>query len=178
MKKKNYLALLLSALFVLPLSTFAAASVKVGVVDMEKAMTLVNKGKKAKSRLESSAKSRAAAIKGKESALQQMKAGFEQQMVAFSNEVKAQKAQEFQQQLQAEVISYQKLIKESSMKQQKEIMEATQPIIKELQDTIPGLVKAAQVDIVLEKNVGGLLFAAQKIDLTDKLVAAYNKKYK
>ena len=174
MKKKNYLALLLSALFVLPLSTFAAASVKVGVVDMNKAMSLVNKGKKAKSRLESSKRSSDSAIKNQQASLQKMEADFKKKAVALSDEAKAKAAQEFQKKMMA----YQKLVQESSMKLQKEAMAASQPILNELQGLIPSIVKAAQVDIVMEKTVGGLLFAAQQVDLTDKLIAAYNKKYK
>jgi Skp family chaperone for outer membrane proteins len=65
----------------------------------------------------------------------------------------------------------------AQVEMQQEEMKETQPILKGLAEMMGDIGKEAGVEMVFESKAG-LLFAADKTDLTEKLVSKYDSKNK
>ena len=71
--------------------------------------------------------------------------------------------------------------REKAMKYQRELQkkenEYKQPIIKKLNTIIEEVSKKAGVDFAVDQMTTPLMYAASKVDLTDDVIKAYDKKY-
>jgi outer membrane protein len=162
--------------FTLSLVTFgsafsnpALAAVKIGTVDMEKALQSVKKGKDAKSRLEKKFKDKKAKIDKQEKDLETAQEEFKKKSVVMSDKAKNEQAMELQQKYGELMQGRQK----AQLEMQQEELKETQPILKGLGDMIEGIAKDAKVDLVVESRAG-LLYAAERVDLTEQLVKKYD----
>lgn len=149
-----------------------AADVKIGFIDMQRAIQETSEGKKAKKNLEAEFNKKKAELEKKEADLKKMFQDFEKKSLALSDEVKAKKQRE----LQMEMQKHQELVAKSQMEIQKKERELTQPIVKKIQGIIGKIADAEGFTVILEKSEQLVLYAKKDIDLTDRVLKEYDKK--
>src|SRR5215831_1790873 len=136
--------------FALPLSAFAAApaELKIGYVDLQRALQEVNDARSAKARLQSIVDERKKKFEQEQSDLMKEKDAFEKQASAMSPEVRSQRQTDLG-----------KKAFDLSQRWEKEKAELTQ---KE------------GMTFVFEKSEAGILYAPTYLDITNELVRLYN----
>jgi outer membrane protein len=152
-------------------SVASAADVKIGYVDLQKAIQETSAGKKAKKELEKEFNAKKAELQKKETDLKKMDEDFKKKSVALSDEVKGKKMQE----LQAEMLKFQREVGESQINIQKKERELTQPILEKLQSSIEKIAKEGGYTMVLERNEQSVLWAKKDVDLTDAVVKEFER---
>lgn len=162
---------LAAALIVTHASSAHAEEIKLGYVDLQKAIQETSTGKKAKSDLEKEFNAKKSDLQKKEGDLKKMADDFKKKEVALSDEMKAKKQQE----LQTEMMKFQREVGESQQNIQKKERELTEPILKKLQSSLDKIAKEKGYSMVLEKSEQSVLWAKKELDLTDDLVKEYEK---
>lgn len=148
-----------------------AEDMKLGYVDLQKAIQETSTGKKAKSELEKEFNAKKGELQKRETDLKKMAEDLEKKKVALSDEMKAKKQQELQQ----DMMKFQREVGESQMNIQKKERELTEPILKKLQAGLDKLAKDKGLSMVLEKSEQSVLWAKKDLDLTDDLVKEYER---
>ena len=148
-----------------------AADEKIGYVDLQKAIQETSTGKRAKSDLEKEFNAKKSDLQKKEADLKKQAEDLEKKKVALSDEMKAKKQQE----LQGDMMKFQREVSESQANIQKKERELTEPILKKLQASLEKIAKDKNLAVILEKNEQSVLWARKDLDLTDELVKDYEK---
>jgi outer membrane protein len=141
---------------------------------MQKAIQTVESGKKAKAQLERDFNAKKKELQTEETAIKKMSEEFKKQSLAMSDEARAKKQGE----LQERIMKFQELTGRSQAEIQQKERDLTQPIITKLRTVIAEAAKKREYAVVLEKNENTVLYSLEKDDLTDEVVAAYNKQNK
>lgn len=163
---------LAGAAAVLVISTGAqAADLKIGYVDMAKAIQETSAGKKAKKDLEKEFNAKKAELQKKESDLKKMNDDLEKKSAALSEEARNKKAQEIQQ----EVIKFQREVGESQLAIQNKERGLTKPIVEKLQEAVEKVAKEGSYTMILEKNEQSVMWAKKEVDITDAVVKEFEK---
>lgn len=152
-------------------SSMALAEVKIGYVDLRKALQETSAGKKAQKDLEKEFNSKKEELAKKEKDLKTMNEDLDKKKLVLSDEARGKKQAELQQ----EMIKFQQLVQQTQANLQKKERELTQPILEKLQDILDKKAKEGGYTVVLEKAEQSVLWAKKDIDLTDDLVKAYEK---
>lgn len=168
--------MILSFIALIAFSSIALAAKtapNIGWVDIQKALQSVEAGKKAKKNFEQEVtkarddlQKQDAALKGEQEALQK-------QAMMLSEKVKREKMQEFQK----KVYEFQQKFQQTQVTMQKREQELTLPIINELVKIVEDVSKEEDLSYVLEKSQSSLVYAQPDLDVTDKVIAKYNKFY-
>ncbi len=147
------------------------AEAKIGYVDMQKAIQETTTGKNAKKELEKEFNAKKTELQKKEADIKKMAQDLEKKNVALSDEVRAKKQQELQQQM----VSFQREVGESQLNIQKKERELTQPILEKLAASLEKVAAAGGYTMVLEKSEQSVLWAKKELDLTDAVVKEFEK---
>lgn len=167
--KKVLLFIVLSAL----LST-AQAEIIIGQVNMQKIVTSINQGKNVRDSIKKQFDKMQAEIKGEESKIKTLQEKFQKQAAVMSEKAKQTKGQELQRQimgLQQKTMAYQKQIQQLEQ-------EKMSPILKRLKEIIDSVSKNEKVDLTIEGGAAPIIYAKKTKDISDKVISAYNKKFK
>ncbi len=148
----------------------AFAELKVGYVDLQKALNTCKAGKDAKGTISALVKKYEDEFKAKQEDLLKLKTNLEKQASLLSVDARKEKEREYQQEVK-ELQRFQKDVKEEL--QQKDA-DHTKRILNELFETLKSIGKEGQYTMILEKNEGAVIYADEKIDLTDQLVKKYD----
>lgn len=148
-----------------------ADEMKVGVVDMQKALQSVEAGKKAKAQLEKEFNAKKKELETEKTALEKAGAEFKKQSLVMNDEARAKKQNE----LQERYAKLQENMARSQGELQQKELELTQPILAKLRGVIAEIAKQKNLTMVLEKNENTVLFSQEKDDLTSDVIASYNK---
>lgn len=167
------LSLAAAAALVVPGLSFAD-DLKLGTVDMQKALQTVDAGKKAKAQLEKDFNVKKKELQSEEAAIKKMGEEFKKQSLVLSDEARAKKQGE----IQERIMKFQELTQRSQGEIQQKEAELTQPIIGKLRSIIADLAKKKSLAVVLEKNENTVLFSQDKDDLTDEVISTFNKQHK
>lgn len=149
----------------------APAAVKLGYVDMQKAIQETSAGKKAKKDLEDEYNKKKKEIEKKEADLKKMNEDLEKKAMVLSEEVRAKKAQD----LQAEMLKYRELVGKSQMEIQKREQELTKPIVDGLRKVMGDIAEKDGYTMILERSEQSVLWAKKDADLTSRMIAEYEK---
>ncbi len=142
----------------------AAEDIKIGTVDMQKALQTVEAGKKAKSDLEKEFNAKKKELQSEEAAIKKM-----------GEEFKKQSLVKKQGEIQERIMRFQETTARSQAEIQQKEQQLTEPIISKLRHIVADLAKAKGYTIVLEKNENMVLFSQEKDDLTEQIVTTFNK---
>ncbi len=164
---KKIVVALVSLLF---LAAPAFAETKIAYVDLQKALNLSKAGVEAKNDISEQVKKYEEEFKVKQDDLMKMKSELEKQAALLSASAKADKEREFQKNV-TDLQRFQKDVKDEL--QQKDT-EHTKRILNELFDILQKIGKDSGYTMILEKNEGAVIYADEKIDLTDELIKAYD----
>ncbi|MEZ4741234.1 MAG: OmpH family outer membrane protein [Bdellovibrionota bacterium] len=165
------LTVLVAGIFlVIPLSV-EGSEAKYGVVNMQKVILSVTEGKTARSTLEKEIKAKEAELLKKKQELDKLNADWKNQAPLLSEEARMNKQKSFQEKflaLRSEEMKFQQEIK------QKEAT-ATQKIAIKVAGMVEKMAAKRKLEAVFETNSAGLLYLKDPIDLTDTVIAEYDK---
>lgn len=152
----------------------SASEVKLGTVDMQKAIQNVEAGKKAKSTLEKEITSKKKEIDTEQAAVEKMFNEFKKQSLVMNEEARAKK--------EGEIRERGAKLQEAKYKAQQDLQrreqELTEPIVTKIRALITEVAKQKGYQMVLEKNENTVLYSQEKDDLTSEIITAFNKQNK
>ncbi len=146
--------------------------IKFGYVDLQRAIQESSAGKTAKKDLESDYNKKKKELDKMEADLKKMGEDLEKKALVLSDDVKAKKQGEFQQ----EMMKYRESFSKAQMEVQKKERELTLPIIKDLRDIIGDIAKKENFSMVFEKAEQSVLWAKDELDLTERIVKEFESK--
>lgn len=149
-----------------------AAEIKVGVIDMQKAIQETAAGKKAKKDLETEFNKKKKDLDKREADIKKMGEDFEKRSMAMNEESRLKKQNE----IRGEMQKYQELAAKSQMEIQKRERDLTQPIVTKLRAILEEIAKKEDFTVILEKSEQSVMFAKKELDLTDRVVKDFDKK--
>ena len=150
------------------------AQVKIGVVDLQRAINETEDGRQAKRRLKKLFDERQKSLDAKQKSLQSQKQSLEKQQDMLSEDALRKKVEKYQadlMELQNEYVQYQQ---ELSTKE----AELTGKILEKMQQILRRIGQTDGYTIIVEANEGGVVWAPNNLDLTDVLIQRYNKQAK
>lgn len=143
---------------------------KIGTVDMQKALQTVEAGKKAKAQLEKEVNEKKAEIEKEKASITKMGEEFKKQALVMNEEARNKKQAE----LQERILKLQEKAGKTEMELRQKEQSLTQPIIGKIREIISNIAKEKGYTIILEKNENTVLFSLDKDDLTTDVISSYN----
>lgn len=167
---KKTIVVVLLALF----CSFAAhaETLKIGLVDFQRALNEVEEGKKAQAQLKAQFEQKQQALAAKQENLKQLKDQLEAQRAALSADAMRQKEAEFRDKfmdLQKTLADYQR---EMATKEG----ELTKNILVNIRQVVQSVGAKGGYSMIFEKSQQTLLYAPTAVDLTTEVVSAYNSR--
>ena len=170
MTRNNTVFGLLSLVFAFG-SLTSAAEVKLGFIDMQKAIQATAAGKKAKESLDGEYQKRKGSLDKRKADIEKMGQDLEKKKTVLSEEVLGKKQME----LQEEMMKFQKTVAENQLEIQKKEEELVKPILNKMKTIIEKVAQEKGYSMVIENKGQNVLFASKDADLTDEVVKVYEK---
>jgi outer membrane protein len=163
--------LLLVIFFLLAGGHAYAENLKIGVVDLLKALNESDTGKKAKADLETLIKSKQTALDEKGKEIEKLREELGKQSLALSPEAKKSKEEE----LERLGREYQRTVSDSQNDVKKKESEYTSGIVKEIRAIIEKMGQEQGYTMIIENAEGIVLFSKKDLDLTEAVIKKYNE---
>ncbi|HEY8208488.1 MAG TPA: OmpH family outer membrane protein [Myxococcaceae bacterium] len=155
------------------LPTAARADLKVGYVDLQRALSEVEEARAAKARLQSTVNAKQKELEKEQDALRKEKETLDKQMSTMNDEARRAKQTEFEGKYLGLMQKLERSKAELAETEQREL----QPILSRMQQVIGQIAQREGLTLVLDKN-SGLLYAPPSLELTNEVVRLYNDQYK
>ncbi|HEX4621731.1 MAG TPA: OmpH family outer membrane protein [Myxococcaceae bacterium] len=169
-------SLIAGAIAALPLllPTVARAELKIGYVDLQRALLEVEEGRAAKAKLQGVLDSKQKEIDKEQEGLRKEKELLDKQASAMSEETRVSKQTELQKKLFDLAQRWEKGKQEMANRERTEL----QGIFQKMDPIIASIAQREGFTLVFEKTDSGLVYAPQSLDLTNELVRLYNDQHK
>jgi len=151
-----------------------AADLKVAYVDIQRAINECNAGKEAKKVITKDIEKIQHLGADKQKELQTMKESFEKQTLMLTPEARAQKEKEYQSKLR----EFQRWADDTQNEMNQKRMEMERNISAGLIKVIQKLGTEEGYTFILEKNETIVLYASKTLDITDRVIKAYDAQKK
>jgi outer membrane protein len=160
------------AFMILPLlvAAGAAAQLKVGYVDLQRALNESEAGKSAKERFKVQVDKLQVDLKKKKDQLDSLK----EQLEKKSSVMKEEEARNLQKDYEKKARDFERSYKDSQGELQQKDNELTVELLKELQGVIEEFGKQGGYSIILEQSSSSVLYGAPELDLTEQIITRYN----
>jgi outer membrane protein len=159
-------ALLLSAMA----PKLYAQSVRIAVVDLQRALNETEDGRRAKTKLKTLFKRRQVALDKQQNEVKALKEEIETKISVWNDETKQRKIQEYQEklvELQQTYVEYQRELAEAEGRYTREILARMERILRRIGQT-------DGYTLIVERNEGGVMWVPSNLDLTDQVIQRYN----
>ncbi len=171
MGRQTVLLIVLCLLAALMASSGAAAELKVGVVDLQKAMELSEEGQKAKAAFQKKVEQVQKDLKAKQDELALMKEEIDRQNLLLSDSARMEKQSSYQLGLKDFKRQYEDAQEELRLEDAK----LSEKIIKDLQAVIEDFGKKEGYDLILEKTQSAVMYRDSKFDITSRIILLYDE---
>ncbi|MBX7101678.1 MAG: OmpH family outer membrane protein [Myxococcaceae bacterium] len=151
-----------------------AAELKLGYVDLQRALVEIGEGRLAREKLKGDLDKRKAEFEAEQNKIRDDKAILDKQGAMMSEEVRNQKFTELQKRFYELTQKAEKLQVEMAQAEQKELRK----IFDKIDPIIAAIAQREGLTMVFEKSDSGLVYAPPSLDLTNELVRTYNDKYR
>jgi outer membrane protein len=148
-----------------------AAEIKIGIVDIPKAIQATKDGQKIKKQLEEDYNKRKSDMDKRAKDISQMQADFEKKSLVLSDEARLKKQQE----IEEERGKFMELREKNLQELAKRDRELSQPMLKKLNDVINDIAKKDGFTAIFHRNDQNLVWATSEIDITDQVIKALEK---
>ncbi len=172
MTVRTTLALALALLCTL--AAGARADMKLGYVDLQRALNESDAGKSAKERFKVQVDRLQVDLKKKKDALDSMK----EQLEKKASVMKPEEARNLESDYQKKLRDFERAYKDSQGELQQKDNELTVELLKELQVVIEEFGKEQGYSIILEQSSSSVLYGSPDLDLTEQIIARYNARKK
>lgn len=164
-------ALIVAAMFTC--SAFAADAAKIGVVNFEKIIKESSAGKVIQNELKAKRDELQKKLGAEEKKVQDLSVALEREALVLS----AEKKLERQRELRDKVDDLKKM--KADFTQEMQIMQAKRmnQIQKDVFDIANKLGKAQGYTMIIEKKIAGVIYVADKVDITSEIIKEYNATY-
>jgi outer membrane protein len=153
--------------------TAAHADLKLGYVDLQRALTEVGEGQAAKAKLRAEVDKKKAEMDAEQNKFRDDNAVLQKQGAMMSEEVRTQKMSELQKRYLDMMQKAEKTQQEFVEKERVELKK----IFEKMDPIIASIAQREGLTMVFEKTDSGLVYAPASLDLTNELVRTYNDKY-
>jgi outer membrane protein len=147
-----------------------ASDLKIGYVDLQKALNESTVGKKAKEKFTAEVKKAESEITRKKEELERLGGSLEKQGSMLIDDVKAEKEKEFIQMQK----DYERKVKDYKDELQIKDAQLTRGILSDLVEIIKKYGKENNYTIVFERSESVLLYATDGLDITEKIISLYD----
>jgi outer membrane protein len=169
---KRFFSWILAALILSAVPTLAAET-KIGYVNLQKALNFSEAGKAAKVKIAEKVKEYEGIIGNRQKELEKLKNELEKQALLLSEEARAEKERNYQQKIK----EFQRFTKDIQDELQQKDADYTRQILDSLLEVIKEIGEKEGYVLILEKAESSILYADDKINLTDELIKAYDAAY-
>jgi outer membrane protein len=152
----------------------ARAELKVGYVDLQRALNEIDEGKAAKARLKAEFDQKQKLLDEKQSDFGKLRSDFEKQASVLAEGPRKERQEELDRKFMELQSTFAQLQKELSERER----EVTRGIFDKMGVIIRESAEAEGISLVLEKNDAGILYASASLDLTNELIRKYNARHK
>ncbi len=160
--------LLAVVFFVLFAATASAQQLKVGLIDIQRAITESAQGKKAREKFQAQYKKVEADMIRQKQDVEKMKADMDKKGALLKDDDRRKLEADFQKKF----LAYQRDMRDYQEELQQKEREMTADILKELEGVVSELGKAEKFTLILERSQ--LLYSDQGLDVTNKVIELYN----
>jgi outer membrane protein len=171
MKRAAWLVVVFLLLTGKAVSAAETITLKIGYVDLVKALNESESGKKAKADLEFMIKTKQATIDEKGKVIEKSKADLEKQASVLSQDARKTREEEMERLLR----DYQRLVADSQNEVKKKEGELTGEIIKEIRAVVRQIGQEEGYTLILEGAEGQILYSTKDIDLTETVIKKFNE---
>jgi outer membrane protein len=168
--KQCRIAVLVVIVMLLAGAAAMAEELKIGYVDLQRALNESTAGKQAKEKFTAEVKRAESEILRKKEEVERLGASLEKQSAMLKDEARVEKEKQFIQ-MQKE---YERKVKDAKDELQIKDAELTKGILEDLVALIKKYGKENKYTIIFEKSETVLLYATESIDLTDKILSLYD----
>jgi len=173
MKSLRVLFLVVVASLCVSVVPSLAAELKVATFNIQQIIEKSKVGSEARKAMEAKKAELEPKFKGEQDSLKAQAEEIEKKGSAWSEEVKAGKERDYQKKMR----EYQLKVEDAQFEMKQMEKKVLEPIFKELQAVINDIAKADGLSLVFEKSrSNGLLYAAESLDISDKVSAALDAK--
>ena len=151
-------------------SAFAQSGLKIGYVDLQRALNESDAGKRAKEEFKVQVDKLQGTLKKQKDDIDSMKEQLEKKALVMKEEERANVEDNYRKKLR----DFERNYKDSQTDLQKKDNELTGGIIKELQDIIRDYGERESYTLILESTSSAVLYGAKGADLTDEIIRMYN----
>ena len=156
----------------------AQADLKIGYVEVEKALLETSEGKKVDAALKKFVSERQKELQKREGDIRKMATDLERKKSVMSKDTFAKKFEEVQRSAQEKMMKLQDFARQSELEIQKKRDKLLKPLAEKMESVIKEIAKAEKYTLILKKSPQTILWAAQGINLTSKVVKVFEKKKK
>ncbi|MCX7965959.1 MAG: OmpH family outer membrane protein [Syntrophorhabdaceae bacterium] len=148
-----------------------AQQVSIAYVDIGKVIMESDKGKQAKKTMDDEIAKIRKELSNKQKELQELKDSIDKQGAALKPEAREEKQKLYNKKLK----DYQNLENEYQGDMQQKIAEFEQNLVNEIMEVIKKIGEQDKYTIILQRHPAIILYATPGIDITNKVIEAYNK---
>ena len=146
--------------------------VKIGFIDVQRAISESQAGKRAKERFQARVKKAEAELLKEKQDLERLKSDLDKKGPLLKDEEK----RNLEADLQRRYVSYQRGMQDQQQELRQKEGEMTTEILKELEKIVSEVGKAEKFTLILERSQ--VLYSDQGIDITTRVIEAYNARSK
>ncbi len=180
MTKKNYQRFFVVLGLVIGSRLAFAEPPKVGVLDMQKAMFEVKRGKSAKNSLQKEAEEKEKIVEKEQTAIRKLSEDFQKKAAHMNDKARMEKGAE----LQKKIEDLQRTAQGYQAEFQKKNEDAFRPLVEGLRALIPEVARRRKLDMVFENNTQSpglapgstLVYAVDKTDITEEAIKLFDEK--
>jgi outer membrane protein len=151
-----------------------SADLKIGYVDLQRALNESESGRKAKAELEQMIKEKQKVIDAKGKEVESLKAELEKKGTVLSKDALKTKQDE----LDRKMREYKRLVQDSQEEVKKKENELTFELIKEIRKIVEKIGKDEKFTFIFENIEEFLLYKDKSVDITDRVIEQVNKTMK
>jgi len=159
----------LALIFALVVPAVALGQGKIGYVDLQKALSESNAGKKAKDKFKVEVDRLQSKLKKQKDEID----GLKEQLEKKASVMKAAEREQMEDDFRRKMRDFEREYKDSQADLQKKDNDVTGVILRDLQKVIQDLGQSEGYTMIVEMN--SLLFADRTLDLTERVINEYNK---
>ncbi len=149
-----------------------AATLKIGVVDIQGVLEQSQRGQAAKQKLAQERTGRQKELEGKQQEVQKLQADFEKQSPVLSDAAKREKSEA----IQRKAREVQRMFEDASRDFEKKVREAEMDVTREIFSVIQEYGKDQGFSVILERST--VVYVAGAVDLTSEIVKRFDTKTK
>ena len=159
-----------SLLVLLAMPAWAQEKIKIGHIDLQRAISESQAGKRAKERFETELKKVEADLLKERQEGERLKSDFDKRNPLLKEEERRNLEKEFQRRY----LGYQRTMRDYQEELRQKEGEMTSEILKELEKVVAEVGKSEKFTLIFERSQ--LLYSDQGIDITNKVIQLYNSR--